>query len=483
MANTRRQFIKQAGAGLMGSGFIGNSVFATNKHVETTKTLTNHSSTKEKLTLKVKKPIFCPYHSLETNVDGHWGGWHYYRNDAFTHNPFTIQASGMSGSPVIVDAVGKFVGFTNNYAYQDATFSFDGLETLTINVPKGQEVFIDESGNGDQAWRNYNALMLQRLGISTIKGHPEFWADVEYCTWVEQKKQSTKPLQHFNLLTHGFVKTYIKNIKALGYPLGKLTLDHGWGQFPDGSVKSGFGSWIPDSEKFPDFKGTMHMIQDNGFTPGLWIGFPKIQKESIIAKQQPNLLGSWNVGDTDKDTSAVRYLNPMGDIYGYASETIGRFYDMGVKKFKIDMSYNSKSDMIYIHKELYRAAKDIDTNIEMEFHVPDIFFAKYADVIRTNDVWLIDKFDWQSRVETHYKVAHQSACGKGINLDHIGGNASENLTEKQFLKHLDMYNGKTGYPLVSLLPSRVSNKCVEKTGDYLWDYHKNGRNIMSTYFN
>ncbi|MFT6810023.1 MAG: hypothetical protein ACJA01_003266 [Saprospiraceae bacterium] len=66
---------------------------------------------------------------------------------------------------------------------------------------------------------------------------------------------------------------------------------------------------------------------------------------------------------------------------------------MGVMKFKIDMSYNSKSYMLPIHRALNSAAKDIDKNIEMEFHIPDIFLAKYADVVRTNDIGLNDKYN------------------------------------------------------------------------------------------
>ena len=98
-----------------------------------------------------------------------------------------------------------------------------------------------------------------------------------------------------------------------------------------------------------------------------------------------------------------------------------------------------------------------------------VFFAKHADVIRTNDIWIDDKRDWPSRVKMHYEVSMKSCPGRGINLDHIGGNDTNGITEEGWLKHLAMYENKTGYPLVSVLPHHFSQKCVDKTGDYLWD--------------
>lgn len=435
----------------------------------------------EKVKIKVAKPLFCPYHSVD-DVGDKGGNTYYYKSVAFDHNPFTIKASGMSGSPIVMDANGKLIGFMTTFGYEFSTFSFDGNETLTVNVPAGQELFIDENGDGEKAWKAYNAVMMERLNIKPITNTPKFWSDVEYCTWMEQKYYAKKKNEHFELLTHDFLKKYLDDIIALGYPKGKLTLDHGWATFPNGSVDSGFGSWVPDPKKFPNFRKTMDLISNKGFTPGLWIGFPKIQKDSLGAKFNPDLLGNWDVNDTEFKADAVRYLNPKSDIFEYASETIDRFYKMGVRKFKIDMSYNAKSDMLHIHKELYRAAKLIDKDIEMEFHVPDIFFTKYTDVIRTNDVWINDKMDWKARVKTHYEISMKSSPGRMINLDHIGGNDIPGLTEERFLQHLEMYKAKIGYPCVSLLPNHISQKCADETRKYLWDYTKSNRKIISDFY-
>lgn len=479
----RRMFFKQAG---MAAAAIGMADRASAK-VE--KSEDGYSMGRagleplpaEKRSFKRKAPLFCPYHSL-SSAGEKGGGSHYFRSEAFVHNPFTIPASGMSGSPVIVDAEGRFVGFLTTLGFEQSLFSFDGRQTLTVTVPEGQELFVDESGDGDRAWKKYNAEMMRRMDVQPYGKVPGFWSDVEYCTWVEQKMQSKVRQGHFKTLSHGFLEAYMDNIVELGYPKGKLTLDHGWGLFPDGSVDSGFGSWVPDPETFPDFAGTMAMIRDKGFTPGLWIGFPKVHAASLIAQRYPEIVGSGQAGMVSDKRKDIRWLNPKADLFGYASEVIGRFHGMGVRKFKIDMSYNTKSDMLHIHKELYRAAKSIDPEIEMEFHVPDIFFTRFADTTRTNDIWLNDEYDWPGRVEAHYTVTCKSMPGRCINLDHIGGNDTAVITEEKFLKHLGMYKGKTGYPLVSVLPHHFGRKCVEATGEYLWEYANGSRKVVSDFY-
>ncbi|MEM9894750.1 MAG: hypothetical protein AAF789_00145 [Bacteroidota bacterium] len=484
--NNRRNFIKQSGLGLAGLGLASCSTpEVTNEIKKSEESQSKNGIVKaqrklEVVELQVKGPLLAPYMSQYT-PEQKGSGDSYIRKEAFAHNPFTINCGGISGSPVILDADGKFVGFMTTYGLENSVFNYDGKEKLSVQVPEGQELFIDESSKGNDGWKAYNAAMFKRLKFEPYNEVPEFWKDVEYCSWVEQKKISKVSKGHFKLLSHDFVMKYMDKVIELGYPKGKMTLDHGWGQFPDGTIESGFGSWEPDTDTFPDFEKTMGMIQEKGFTPGLWIAFPKIHHNSTYAKKYPDMLGDWR-STQDSKPDAERWLNPRADIYDYASEVVNRYFKMGVKKFKIDMSYNTKSDMIFIHKELYRAAKDIDQTIEMEFHVPDIFFAKYADVIRTNDIWINDRYDWPSRVKMHYEVVLKSCPGRGINLDHIGGNDTAGITEETWLQHLDMYKDKIGYPLVSLLPHHVSEKCVDETGKYLWDYQRNGRKILSDFY-
>lgn len=482
--SNRRDFLKKVGLGSI--AVTGIPALGMNQLVDIkgaslfsqSETITGEG---QQLKIKVTTPLFCPYQSVGT-AEQKGGNAYYYQSHKFTQNPFTCKADRTSGSPVIIDAKGKFIGFMTTLGYENSTFSFDGEETLTVAIPEGQEIFLNEKGNGDEAWKEYNRIMMKRLNISAFTQTPKFWEDVEYCTWSEQKKLATKRQEHFHILNDDFVKYYMDKIIEFGYPKGKLTLDHGWGTFPNGKINSGYGSWIPDTKKFPNFRKTIDLINERGFTPGLWIGFPKIHKTSLAVKKYPELLGKFMQGTKADRKNDVQWLNAQSDIYDYASEVISRFYNMGVMKFKIDMSYNTKSDMLPIHRALYKAAKDIDKNIEMEFHVPDIFLAKYADIIRTNDVWLDDKYNWKGRVKTHYEICYKSAPGRGINLDHIGGNDTNVLTEKNYLEHLNSYKTKTGYPLISVLPHHYGKKCIKETGEYLWDYEKGSKNILSDFY-
>ncbi|AWW32873.1 hypothetical protein DN752_23545 [Echinicola strongylocentroti] len=479
--NSRRNFIKSAGLSslLLGTNTglsLGNTV---GKKVSGSGSVPGQAiSVRE---FMVEGPLFCPYHSVGAGVPK-GGCQQYYHDRPFVHNPFTLPASGMSGSPVIMDVTGRFFGFKNTVGFQASEFEFDGRNTLKVHIPAGQELFVDESGNSDLAWKAYNKEMMERLSFRSPAFIPGFWKDLEYCTWVEQKYLAQERKGQFRNLNADFVKNYLKKVRELGYPTGKFTLDHGWARFPDGDVDSGFGSWQPDKTLFPDFERIIDHIASAGFTPGIWVGFPKIQMNSTAAKIYPNLLGNWGAESSSYDPSEVRYLNPYANIYDYAHEVFAPLIKTGIRKLKIDMSYNTKSDMLLIHREMYRAIKDIDQTVEVETHVPDIFFAPYTDVIRTNDIWLDDRYDWPCRVETHYEVAFKSAPSKLINLDHIGGNDSGVITEEKYLKHLAMYEGKRGYPLVSILPHHISQKCADRTGDYLWQYAHGKKLVTSDFY-
>ncbi|MBL4702164.1 MAG: hypothetical protein JKX85_13000, partial [Phycisphaeraceae bacterium] len=110
--------------------------------------------------------------------------------------------------------------------------------------------------------------------------------------------------------------------------------------------------------------------------------------------------------------------------------------------------------------------------VEVEIHQPDIFFAQYGDVIRTNDVLCNDKTVWKAVTLAHFKVCQYSSPGKVINLDHIGGN-DPTVTPARFLEHLSLYKGVAGYPVVSLLPDSISDECVNALRTYLKEYEAN----------
>ena len=231
MTNNRRSFIKKAGMGLASMSIASKVGAQTPEKSKVEKSEDGYATGSiakatreiEKVKIKVKAPLLVPYNS-SSKPEEKGTGYNFYRSEAFAHNPFTINCGGISGSPVIMDANGKFVGFMTTFGLERSVFEFDGVDTLTAYVPEGQELYIDESGKGDEAWKEYNTKMFKRLNFKPYKTVPKFWEDVEYCTWVEQKMQSKVRRGHFKLLTHNFIKDYLNKVIAYGYPKGKMTI-------------------------------------------------------------------------------------------------------------------------------------------------------------------------------------------------------------------------------------------------------------------
>src|SRR5690606_7235994 len=94
----------------------------------------------------VRGPLYCPYHNADIRGQG---SIDYYQHQAFEHNPFTLPALGCSGSPVILDQDGKFFGFMSQAGETRSTFAYDGFTELTVTIPEGQEVFVDEAGDAE----------------------------------------------------------------------------------------------------------------------------------------------------------------------------------------------------------------------------------------------------------------------------------------------------------------------------------------------
>jgi hypothetical protein len=114
-------------------------------------------------------------------------------------------------------------------------------------------------------------------------------------------------------------------------------------------------------------------------------------------------------------------------------------------------------------------AKAIDPELEIEFHLPDIFGARWADTVRTNDVWCVPFKPWYELTTQRYECCFRSAPGRIINRDHIGGNHPD-VREADFLAHLATYGRGVGYPAVSLLPHHLSERAIAAVGEFLWDY-------------
>ena len=407
--------------------------------------------------------LLLPFYNL-------WNENAYYRNDGFTFNPFTINSSSTSGSPV---AIGRnfFVGFLNPEA--PAQFSSDG-RMLTVECREGQECFWEEDCDPFAAWDAYNREVFRRFKpVKTCNA--KTLESIEYCTWVEQEaalyRRNIEGETVFSMLSDRFIEDYIGRIDRMGLPHGVLTIDHGW---MEGSPRFDFRSQSPDRKRFPDLARTIGFIRDSGFIPGLWFAPAFLYEDHPLFLECPELMGSRFLGANENGFEfPVHYLNvtdvtrPL--VRQYFTGLLKPYLEMGVKKLKIDFIYNSKIEMIKILRELYQTVKEIDPEVEIESHVPDIFASFYQDAVRMNDVSKPDIEESLALIRNHYLVCKHSAFNTAVNLDHVGTNSCR-IGSGDFLRTVALFRQMDGYPVVSLLPDQISDKAVAGLKEYLEGY-------------
>lgn len=417
----------------------------------------------EKLNFRVDPPLFLPFYNV-------WGENAYYTGNPFSYNPFTLNASSTSGSPVVLSGIG-FFGFLNNVG---GNFEFDGSRFLTVTLKKGAKLYVNEYCNPFEEWKKYSAHFADN------KKNCEFWADLEYCTWVEQAKQSAlSNCLHPDVLNEKFVYNYLERVKKMSLPRGKFTIDDGWSVGSERGANYSLGNWEVDRKKFPNFEKMISDIKGEGFTPGLWFTPFTFTRDCKLAKEHPELIGTPYAADKNWYN-----IIPNEEILTDYYKNIFEYYiNAGIEKFKLDISYGPKNEMIELLRIMSGVIKSINPSAEVETHIPDIFATRYADTVRINDASFDDDGNWRRVVSGHYVVCKNSSPDRILNLDHIGTNALL-CTAENYLEHLDIlmeYSKESGgFPVISYLPDIFSDEVVQTVVQKIGTlYDKNGRRIKS----
>lgn len=259
-------------------------------------------------------------------------------------------------------------------------------------------------------------------------------------------------------------------IDRMGLPKGKLTIDDGWAIDSTSDGKYSIGNWEVNTNKFPDFKRLVGDIKANGFIPGLWFSPFTFTPDCRLAKEHPEIIGT-------PYSEAKEWYNILCDekiVRPYYRELFGRYADMGFMKFKLDISYGPKNEMIYLLKIMSEEIKTANPKIEVETHIPDIFASHYADTVRINDVAFDKAGAWRYVTSGHYVVCKNSSPDRILNLDHIGTN-NPLISGKAFLEHFKMLKEYAkesgGYVTVSYLPDLFSADIQEKFKDGLYELY------------
>ena len=410
------------------------------------------------LTFRINAPVFLPFYNR-------WGENAYHTMEKFSYNPFTLNASSTSGSPVLISE-NKFFGFLNR---SGGEFAFDGCSTLTVTLYKGQKLYYNENCNPYEEWSEYNRIIRNN---AEYKPEP-FWSALEYCTWVEQAKVAAHTgKEQRDVLDEQFVYDYMAKVKRLGLPCGKLTIDDGWAINTTVDGKYSVGNWEINRDKFPHFEQLVRDIKAQGFIPGLWLSSFTLTPDCRIAKSHPELIGEpYSVPQNWYNIKCCE-----GIIRPYYRVLFRKYADMGFMKFKLDISYGPKDEMIDLLKIMYEEIKNINPKIEVETHIPDIFASEYADTVRINDVSFDKNGAWRYITSGHYVVCKNSSPDRILNLDHIGTN-NPLISGKSFIEHFNMLMTYTlesgGYPTVSYLPDLFSDDICREFADRLSELYDN----------
>ena len=302
----------------------------------------------------VLPPLYMPFYNV-------WCANAYYKYDAFSYDPFGISCSSTSGSPVVI-AGGKFFGFLNE---SGGSFSYDGKGVLTVKCSAGQELYCNESCDPYEEWLKYNSLVTKNF---ELRENEDFWSTIEYCTWVDQKREAVQQGSNNmqSCLNEKFVYDYMKRVEKMGLPKGKLTIDDGW-DHSRGSTRI-YGNWEIDRQKFPNMERLVRDMTDEGFIPGLWFAPFTFTPDCDLAMKYPQLIGNvWQKNSESGLNWMFIYPDPELDavLEKYYHDIFSYYISMGFRKLKLDISYGHKDKMKKLMKMIYGVVKGIDSTVEV----------------------------------------------------------------------------------------------------------------------
>ncbi|MBQ9085901.1 MAG: alpha-galactosidase [Clostridia bacterium] len=335
-------------------------------------------------------------------------------------------------------------------------FIYDGVKTLTVVCYPGQTLYYNETCDPFAEWEKYNRLILENREQGTTEG---FWSELEYCTWVDQKREAvlngSKNMQ--SALCEEYVYRYMDRVERLGLPKGKLTIDDGWDVQYTAEGRRIYGNWEINREKFPHMEQLVKDMTARGFVPGIWFAPFTFTPDCSLAQEHPELIGKVYSQSSESGLKWV-FIRPDPVLEEYYTKIFSRYISMGFRKLKLDIAYGPKDEMKELLKIMYTVVKKIDPTVEVECHIPDIFVSQYCDTVRINDVNFDPEGLWRGVTMEHYKVCKYSAGNKTLNLDHLGTN-DPMPEEKDYLDHTNIILSLDGgYPCVSLLPDVFSKE-------------------------
>ncbi|HCE46246.1 MAG TPA: hypothetical protein DET40_22095 [Lentisphaeria bacterium] len=403
---------------------------------------------------KVSSSIYTPF------LD-----WNYRPEKEFSASILDVPSGWCSGSPFVM-AEKLFAGYVE---WEDGEISYDGKGQVKFKFGKKQKLYVYEGKETYSALEEYNSIIFDAYYSKEdmFFGDPDLLSSHEYCTWVEQRYSRTAGTE-MGILSDKFIRNYLGRVQDMKLPPGKFTIDAGWFNL---SGEGGIGDWVNDKVRFPDLAKTADMIKSFGHTPGIWLAPSLVSNKSRLYSKVKDRIKDhykWLSPDVPGTQEEYGILPDCELTRKHYRKVLQNLFDAGYRKFKLDIFYIEKRKMLPVVKLFREIAAEVDSGIELEAHLPDIFLSKYINAVRANDIWINDAKSFAFGPE-HFRICRLCSPHRVTNLDHIGGNGF--LSEKDYVNaHLGTMFTVPGYPVVSVLPDRFGRNTVELVKKLLEEY-------------
>jgi len=207
-----------------------------------------------------------------------------------------------------------------------------------------------------------------------------------YSTWYAYSQQ----------ISHEIVMGNAEAARSMGCK--SAFIDDGWQKFGDGRWYAGCGDWVPDTNKFPDLRGTVSELNETGLRAVMWVAPFLVGEQSAAYSSLTAYMSHYS------STLRTWVLDPRHrEVRDHLVALCTRLMrDYALDGLKIDflndvMVYAgtpSKGDvadvgdaMTMVLGEIAKAVDNVRPGALIEFRQPYISpaVAPFADVIRAND--------------------------------------------------------------------------------------------------
>lgn len=260
-----------------------------------------------------------------------------------------------------------------------------------------------------------------------------------YCTWVDEaytnRSRMVMELQNQSewsnardCLNESLVRQAVEVIRREQLPFTTILIDSGW--------QKARGQWEVDTQKFPDFRGLIDELHDQGFKVILWINFADIDDgaavdEAFLCPGYRNRHGLrvWNYSDP---LVQREYLDPL--IRRMISDEPGCYNADGIKTdFLADKVHpdtpcapqwrGEENYLVHLIGHVYRTMKRYKPDSCHIGCAGHPYLAEYMDVIRTYDIFTSNV---REHLERGRMVRH---CSAGTPVAFDFHNLNENFDQ------------------------------------------------------